>query len=695
MSRTLQLPGTAVETERSSSLGLLDVVRSDVVPFRQAPGLSLNAPLEPAEQRGIFVDGEGPVPLTRFSGDPAPLAYLDITTAALPYHLLDRPAALLLGAGGGSDVLTALVGRAASVDVVELDPGLVRLVRRDYRAYAGGLYDRPDVRVHVAEARRFLAGSPDRYDLIQLPLLDALGGAGRTGLHETYLYTVEAFLDALDHLTPRGMLSVGRWLSLPPRDVLKALLTAIVALERRGAREPGRHLLILRSWDTVVLLARRTPFAEPELAAARAFAAGRGFDLDYDPGAPTAVAGRFNTLAGSSLHDDALALLGPGRAAFVAGYKFDLRPATDDRPYFFDFVRWRALPELLAVGRRGDAALVDWGHLVQLAGLALAVPLSLLLVLLPLRLGLPRPGGRGGPGAALFFVLVGAGFMAVEIATIQRLILFLGHPAHAVAASLAAFLGFAGLGGRVAARLDEHPATAAAARAWPAPALGGGPGRPPRRRVRVCAAGRVASARAARGADQDRCRRRHRGAPGRRHGRAVPAGARAGQGHGPAAGAVGLGRERLRLGGGGAAGHAACRPPRAGGPDPSRRSGLPRRQHREHLVPRRGAGIAGRLTQASLADLADPGPAAGPFSGWARSDPPRTVANMEPATSRQSASLATKGALPLRIASPRPTVSGSTRNMKKRAVASLPGRTRRPRPAGELCERDSAMRAHM
>jgi spermidine synthase len=471
LSRTLQLPGTAVEAERSGSLGLLDVVRSYAVPFRRAPGLSLNAPQEPAEQRGIFVDGEGPMPLTRFSGDLAPLAYLDHTTAALAYHLVDGPAVLLLGAGGGSDVLTALVGRAASVDVVELDPGLVRLVREDYRAYAGGLYDRPEVRVHVAEARRFLAASPGRYDLIQLPLLDALGGAGRTGLHETYAYTVEAFLDALDHLTPRGMLSVGRWLSLPPRDVLKALLTAIAALERRGGREPGRHLLVLRSWDTVVLLAKRAPFAASELAAARAFAAGRGFDLDYDPGAPTAEAGRFNTLAGSSLHDDALALLGPGRAAFVAGYKFELRPATDDRPYFFDFVRWRALPELLAVGRRGDAALVDWGHLVQLAGLALAVPLSLLLVLLPLRLGLPRPGGRGGTEAVLFFVLVGAGFMAVEIATIQRLILFLGHPVHAVAASLAAFLGFAGLGGRVAARLDERPA---AARGWPAPALAAG-----------------------------------------------------------------------------------------------------------------------------------------------------------------------------------------------------------------------------
>src|SRR3954451_20278111 len=102
-------------------------------------------------------------------------------------------------------------------------------------------------------------------------------------------------------------------------------------------------------------------------------------------------------------------MLGPGRGGFGAGYKFGLPPPSDHRPYFFDFVRWRALPELLAVGRRGDAALVDWGHLVQLAGAVLAVPLSLPLGLLPLRLGLPRPGGRGGAGAALFFVLVGAG----------------------------------------------------------------------------------------------------------------------------------------------------------------------------------------------------------------------------------------------------------------------------------------------
>jgi spermidine synthase len=98
-------------------------------------------------------------------------------------------------------------------------PQLVRLVSKRFAEFAGRLYEQPGVRIHVAEARSFVAGSPDRYDLIQLPLLDsfATAAAGTHSLSESYIYTIEAFEQYLDHLRPGGYLAITRWLKLPPR----------------------------------------------------------------------------------------------------------------------------------------------------------------------------------------------------------------------------------------------------------------------------------------------------------------------------------------------------------------------------------------------------------------------------------------------------------------------------------------------
>src|SRR5262249_57936766 len=144
----------------------------------------------PAEV-GALTAGDGPPVITLFDGGPDPLVYLDHTLAALPYHLLEKPEVLILGVGGGADVLLALLHRAPRIDAVELNPQLVRLVSKRFAEFAGRPYEQPGVRIHVAEARSFVAGSRDRYDLIQLPLLDsfATAAAGMHSLSESYIYT--------------------------------------------------------------------------------------------------------------------------------------------------------------------------------------------------------------------------------------------------------------------------------------------------------------------------------------------------------------------------------------------------------------------------------------------------------------------------------------------------------------------------
>ncbi len=347
---------------------------------------------------------------------------------------------------------------AKQIDAVELDPDIVDLVRMDFSDEAGHIYARPNLRVHIAEARGFVARSADRYDLIMLPLLDSFStaSAGTRSLSEGFVYTREAFELYLDHLQPDGFLAISRWLKLPPRDSLKLMATARSALERKGHAHSETHLALLRSWDTTLLLVKNSPLTPEEIAAIRAFTAGRSFDLAYLPGLQADEANTANILPEPYFYQGAAALVGPARESFLDRYKFDLTPATDDRPYFFDFFRWRSLPELLKLRAVTSGALLDWGYLILVVTLVQAIILTLVLILLPLWLGKkssePTSERRW---VAAYFAMIGLAFLFVEIACIQRFMLFLNHPTYAIAVVLSAFLLFAGIGSVASSGFDR------------------------------------------------------------------------------------------------------------------------------------------------------------------------------------------------------------------------------------------------
>jgi spermidine synthase len=455
LSLALTVPETRIVAERSSPLGLLTVVESPSVPFRYAPGLSLHSMSEPPEQLAVFTDGGGMTAITRFDGRPAPLAYLDQQTAALPYHLLPRPRVLVLGAGGGGDVLLARLHGAASVDAVDLNPQMVDLVRRRFADFAGDVYSLPEVRTHVAEARSFVTAASDRFDLIHIALLDSFSAAaaGLHALHESTLYTVEAFATYLARLRPGGIVGVTRWAHMPPRDGLKMFATAVEALRRQGVDDPGRRLALIHGWRTVTLVVKNGALSADEIAAVRRFCRERGFDIAYLPGMNAGEAGRFNLGERPYLYEGAAAILTPDRERFFAGYRFDVRPATDDRPYFFHFLKWPTLVELWRLRDHGGLNLVEWGYPVLLATLGQAAAASTVLILLPLlalRRGRRSDNAIAAPGrrlaVAVYFFVLGLAFLFLEMAFIQRLQLFLGHPLYAVSVGLCGFLVFAGIG---------------------------------------------------------------------------------------------------------------------------------------------------------------------------------------------------------------------------------------------------------
>lgn len=460
--QTLQIKGTHVVDQYSSPLGYLTLVASDQMPLRHAPGLSLINPREPPQQLGLFTDADNMSAITRFDGDLDAFSYLDQTTSALPYHLKKPAKLLVIGSGTGSDLLLARYHQVESADALELNFQLVELLRNDYKEFAGEIYDNPTTKLHIAEARDFLGQHDKKYDLIQIALVDAASASssGLYALNESYIYTREAIALYLSHLAPDGYLAITRWIKVPPRDSLKLFLTAHQAMESLGLDNLEKHLLLIRNWQTATLLVKNGTFTSQELNLADAFCQARLFDVAYNHRLTEDQANRYNQLREPYFYRASKQIVSGDKDQLLENYKFDLQPASDDRPYFHHFFKWESFSEALKLRHQGGMPLIEWGYIILILTLVITALLSALLILLPLNI-LSRNTGSTGSGVKrwrvfCYFFGIGVAFLFIEIATIQKFIRFLHHPIYAISISLAGFLLFAGLGSFVSDRLAHN-----------------------------------------------------------------------------------------------------------------------------------------------------------------------------------------------------------------------------------------------
>jgi predicted membrane-bound spermidine synthase len=367
----------------------------------------------------LYIDSDAWTNVLEWDGDVSSVAEMRDWYRALPFKVApERPKTLIIGPGGGSDVLVALAAGSEKVTAVEMNPLMLRFVRH-FGPRAGSIYDHPQVEAILSEGRTFIRRTERTFDVVLMGFVDswAAVASGGLSLSENHLYTVEAFEAYLDHLSPDGQLVILRW----DVDVPRLVSNAVALL---GAEEAGKRVAVLletREGDRedppqMIFMLKKRPWTAEETE-----------QMSSWPGVqPVIVPGRHVEEPYASLFSGKTSY-----AEYVRQASTRVDAVFDDRPFFFA----RAKP---------------WGlpRAMRRAFVSILVPVLVLCVLF-LLFGKPR-GEKTGPYAAsiAYFASLGVGFIAVELALLQHLTLLLGHPIFTLSILLFTLLAAGGLGSR-------------------------------------------------------------------------------------------------------------------------------------------------------------------------------------------------------------------------------------------------------
>jgi spermidine synthase len=367
----------------------------------------------------------------------------DLLTAGpgLPYVLRPGAKTLIIGPGGGYDVARCLASGSKDVTGVEINPIIATTIMREkFLDWSQGIYLRPEVHIVVEDGRSFVRRSHEKYQVLQATLVDtwASTAAGAFALAENNLYTVDAFRDYLGHLTDDGLIAFTRWAFNPPRESLRLVSLAMEALTQTGEPEPWRHVIVARQGLIDTVLISRKPFSEADMARARSALAAANLLAVYLPGAVGHGRG----------FEFAELLRSPDALAYERRYPFDITPVTDNRPFFFYTVQPRDIWLFLTTG--SNEAMDFYMNkavplLFRLMGISVVATLVILL-LPPIVLGTRLPRQKGLLVFLLYFLFIGAGYILIEVALIQKFVLFLGHPTYALTVVIFSMLTSSGLG---------------------------------------------------------------------------------------------------------------------------------------------------------------------------------------------------------------------------------------------------------
>jgi hypothetical protein len=280
------------------------------------------------------------------------------------------------------------------------------------------------------------------------------GSAGINALREDYSMTLEAFSLMWDQLSEDGAIAVTTWLDYPSRASLKILASLAETARSKGVEHPTNHIAAIRSWGTISFVLKRSSITDREQSLVREFADNMSFDPLLLPSLRPAERMQYNHLDDESLFDYMDEIMA-GNEAFSAGYGFVISPASDDKPYFSQYLKLSSLRQMAETFGQGQLPFLELGLLIVVVTLVQSTILALLFILLPLfRL---RKGRHKKSGTLLYFAALGVGYMFVEIILIQRFVLYFGQAVYAISAVISTMLIASGVGSLLSERLKAAP----------------------------------------------------------------------------------------------------------------------------------------------------------------------------------------------------------------------------------------------
>ena len=430
--------------------------------FHEIPFLS--GTVTPPAICALLVDGHHVGSLLRVR-DSADAAVVDGTLMAFPCALAPpAPRVLLLGERSGLDVWLSVRHGAAKIEVVQADVNIFDLLRGPLNDLGGGVLDLPGVETVAMDPRHFVERGGEEFDLIRIVSLEssAAGSGGVAGLGQDYLVTVQGLEACLRLLSPRGILSVSRGIQTPPRDNLKLLATLVEALRRLGADRPGGHFVIVRDYLAVCTTVKMTPWSDDEVALVRKSIAERELTPVWFPGVKDEELNRPDEMPGPEgepwdwYHQAAWKLFSPEADDFIRGWPFDIRPPTDDRPFFMDFCKLGSIAQLREAF--GDLWLTraEVAFLFVLAATGIIGVLGCLLTVAPLVCLRRVRKERGKTATAAYFAAIGFGYLLFEMVLLSKLSLLAGDPVEGASVTISALLVSSGVGSLAARRVRSR-----------------------------------------------------------------------------------------------------------------------------------------------------------------------------------------------------------------------------------------------
>ena len=453
--KTLNLPDSKITMMKCSPFGLVEVVSAPTL--RYAPGLSLAYKETVPVKSAVFVNGNwfGPIVSWKITDT---ISIMDYTTNALPFTFGKRENVLILGAGTGRDVALALKNNAKEIVAVESNPVVPKLIEKELKADDDSLFDNPLVSYKSIEPRTYLLTDTSRYDLIVLPVVGSFGGtSGLFALKEQFELTKEAFNEMWTKLSPDGVISITCWLDYPTRNILKVLSTITEVLEEQGVTNFTENIAAVKSWGTITITIKKSTISFKEENKIRIFCDRLMFDPVILQNVKIEEKEKYNKLQDEHFFDYLDEILSSKRERFYSDYDFNIKPATDDKPYFSQFIRWKSIPNLKEQFGNSTIPFFEIGYVIIILTFVQITIAAIVLILLPLfKIGWK---GENKFWTLLYFSGIGLGYMFVEIVFIQRFILYFGNPIYSAAFVISVMLILSGAGSYISSRLKVNRKT--------------------------------------------------------------------------------------------------------------------------------------------------------------------------------------------------------------------------------------------